>query len=91
MVRNAAGKKKVTFSLSGEIVEEMKDLLEREQSGSQNRFVEEALQEHIKRMRRDVLRRELAQASRDPLFLSDIKEVEKDFGQTDTETSELIV
>lgn len=91
MVREAGRKKKVTFSLSGGILEEMKELIERERAGSQNRFVEEALQKHIEKIRRDILRRELAQASRDPLFLSDIEQVEKDFGHADTETSELIV
>lgn len=86
MARSAARKKKVTFSLNGEIVQEMRELVEKGQSGSQNRFVEQALQEYMKQVRRDVLRRELAHASRDPLFLSDIKQAEKDFAQADTET-----
>lgn len=91
MARNAITRKKVTFSLKGDLLEEMKELLQTEQAwSSQNRFVEEALQEHIKKMRRETLRREFAEASRDPLFLADIKLVERDFGRTDTEASELM-
>lgn len=91
MVRNTVVKKKVTFSLSGDLLEEMKELIEAEQAWSQNRFVEEALQEHIKRMRRERLRREFALASGDPLFLSDVKQMEEEFGPADAEASGLIV
>ena len=91
MVRNAVCKKKVTFSLRGDLLEEMKELVQRKEARSQNRFVEEALLEYIKKMRRAILRREFLQASHDPLFLSDIKQVEEDFGHADAEASELIV
>ena len=91
MVRNNARKKKVTFSLSGDILEDMKELVQKEDAWSQNRFVEEALQEYINKRRREMLRREYSQASRDPLFLSDIKQVEKDFRRADAEASERIV
>jgi len=88
MVRNATRKRKVTFSLSGDILEEMKGLVQAKEAWSQNRFVEEALQEYIKKMRREMLRREFAKASRDPLFLSDIRQVEKDFSHADAEAAE---
>ena len=77
--------------MNGDLLEEMKELLRTKQApSSQNRFVEEALHEHIKKMRREILRREFAEASRDPLFLVDIELVEKDFGRSDAEASELI-
>ncbi len=90
MVRNAAQKKKVTLSLNWVILEEMKDLIQKQGELSQNRFVEEAIQEYIKKLRREILRREFAEASRDPLFLGDIEQVERDFGRADTEASGLI-
>lgn len=85
MARNAVARRKVTFSLNGSLLEEMKELLRTKQAwSSQNRFVEEALWEHIKKMRRETLRREFVEASRDPLFLADIDLVEGDFGQAAT-------
>jgi len=91
MTQNAAPKKKVTFSLGGDILAEMKELVQAKEACSQNRFVEEALREYIEKTRREILRREFAQASRDPLFLSDIKQVEEDFSRADAETSQMIV
>lgn len=90
-MRNAASKRKVTFSLSDEVLAEMKELVQGGEARSQNRFVEEALQEYIKKIRRETLRREFAQASHDPLFLSDIKQVEKDFKLADAEAARRIV
>ncbi|MDO8691572.1 MAG: CRISPR-associated endonuclease Cas1 [Dehalococcoidia bacterium] len=90
MARNVVTRKKVTFSLNGGLLEQMKELLQAKPAwSSQNRFVEEALEEHIKKMRREILRREFAEASRDPLFLADINLVEGDFEQADAEASEV--
>lgn len=90
MARSVVRKKKVTFSLSGDILEEIKELVQEEEAWSQNKFVEEALQEYIKKIRREMLRREYTKASSDPLFLSDIKRVKKDFKSADAEASRLI-
>ena len=89
MVRSAVRKKKVTFSLSGDLLEEIKELVQGEETWSQNKFVEEALQEYIRKIRREMLRAEYAKASKDPLFLSDIKQIQKDFKRADAEVSEL--
>ena len=87
-MQGTSDKKKVTFSLSEDVVLEMKKLIERKQSGSQNKFVEEALREYIRRMRLEMLRREMVEASRDPLFLEDIRQAEKDFSRVDAEVLE---
>jgi len=85
MARSVAPKKKATFSLSGGVLQEMKELLETEHAGSQNRFVEDALQEHIRKVRKEMLRREYAEAARDPLFLKDVRRVQEDFARADDE------
>lgn len=91
MAQSIARKKKVTFFLSESTLEEMRNLVQAQEALSQNKLVEEALQEYIKKLRREAMSREFAEASRDPLFLSDVKEIGEDFKHADAESSGLIV
>lgn len=91
MARRGSLKKKVTFSLDGDVVKEMKELVATRPEWSQNQFVEMALQSHISRLRMEKLSEDYRRASRDPLFLADVDRVERDFAEADVEAMELIV
>ena len=82
--------KKVTFSLDEELLIQIKELVAEGIAGSQKAFVEEALRDRIAKVRRDMLRQAFAEASRDPLFLKDIAEIEEAFRRADAETAAMI-
>ena len=46
-------------------------------------FVENALKNEIKKLEKEKIIRELKEASKDPLFLADIEEIEDDYKYTD--------
>jgi metal-responsive CopG/Arc/MetJ family transcriptional regulator len=83
-------RKKSTYFLSEEILAEIKEIFPAKGLRSQNALVEEALRQYIAEFKRDVLRQKYLEASRDPQFLSDVNEVEKDFQKADTETAKMI-
>ena len=77
--------KKATFVLDEKLLAEAKDLVERKKFKSLNSFVGQALKEGIEKIRKEEIEKAILEASRDPLFLSDIKDVENDFEFTDFE------
>ena len=77
--------KKATFVLNNEIMEEAKSLVNKGLFKSMNAFVEISISDKIEKIKRDRIEKAIKDASKDPLFLSDIKEVEKDFENVDFE------
>lgn len=80
--------KKATFVLNEQIMAEAKEIIERGLFKSMNAFVETAIKDEIERIKKERIREAIIEASSDPLFLSDIEEVERDFEYADFDTEE---
>ena len=81
-------KRKATFALHEAVLEDAKAIVQKENYKSLNAFVEMAIVELIQRHRKAEMKRELVAASRDPLFLADIAEIQQDFQDADWESLE---
>jgi len=77
--------KKATFVIDQAVLEEAKSIVETKRFKSLNRFVEEAIKGEIERIRKGEIEKAIHEASQDPIFLSDIREVEHDFEFADFE------
>ena len=77
--------KKATFILSEEIVRQAKEMVEKGLFKSMNAFVESAIKDELEKIRKERIKKAIIEASKDPLFLSDIEEVERDFEYADFE------
>ncbi len=90
MTQDIKKKRKSTFFLSEDILSEIKELIAVKGVRSQNALVEEALREYISRAKREIRHQQYLEASKDPLFLADIEEIEKAFKHADAETARMI-
>jgi Arc/MetJ-type ribon-helix-helix transcriptional regulator len=70
---------KATFILNDQLMAEAKKIVEKGLYKSINAFVESAIKAEIKKHKKERLRAAIVEASKDPLFLADIGEVERDF------------
>jgi len=77
--------KKATFVLDETLLAEAKAIVESKKLKSLNSFVEQSLMDRVEKFRQEEIETAIIEASRDPLFLSDIKDVENDFEFTDFE------
>ncbi len=77
---------KATFLVSKPLLQEVKALVQEGACRSLNACVEEALSEWVRKVRRERIRRAFEEASRDPLFLADLKEVGGAFVESDEDT-----
>ena len=75
--------KKATFVLDETVIAQAKEIVEKGVFKSMNAFVESAIKDEIESIKKDNIRQAIIRASKDPLFLSDIKEVEKAFEYAD--------
>ena len=80
--------KKATFVLDENVMADAKEIVEKGFFKSMNVFVETALKEEIEKIKKEQIRTAIRAAAKDPLFLADIKEIEKDFEYADFEVSE---
>lgn len=85
MVRQA---KKATFRLSVDILNGMNEAVAMGAAPSKNVLVERALAQELRKLRRQTRRAQWEEASRDPLFLKDLEEIERDFRAADAETAQ---
>jgi hypothetical protein len=90
MTKTNTARKKSTYFLSEKTLSEIKAIVPAKGLRSQNALVEEALRNYIDEFKRENLQKKYLEASRDPQFLSDIKEVENDFQKADAETAKMI-
>lgn len=81
-------KRKTTFILDEEIIGQAKEIIEDGTFKSMNAFVEAAIRDELKRIRKERIRVAIRDAAKDPFFLADIREVEKDFEHVDFEEAE---
>jgi Arc/MetJ-type ribon-helix-helix transcriptional regulator len=76
---------KATFILDEEIMEKGRTLVREKRFKSMNAFVEKALRDELTALGKEEIKKALVEASKDPLFLADIKEIERDFAHSDFE------
>lgn len=81
--------KKVTLSLDADLVRQVQRLVRSGEARSQSAFFEAALRQKVEHAKREKRRRALLAASKDPLFLADIAEIERDFSYADAEASRM--
>ncbi|MCZ6892388.1 MAG: ribbon-helix-helix domain-containing protein [Chloroflexi bacterium] len=82
--------KKVTLSLDANLIEDVQQLVGAGEAKSQSAFVEEALRARLKQLEREAWERSLEAASKDPMYLADMEEVERDFMYADAEAARMI-
>lgn len=78
--------RKATFVICEELLDEAKEIVRGGAFKSLNALVTEAISELIEQVRREERKQALVEASQDPLFLSDLKEVAWDFERVDEES-----
>ena len=76
---------KATFVLDEEIMEKGRALVREKRFKSMNAFVEKALRDELTTLGKEEIRKSLLDASKDPLFIADIEEIERDFVHSDFE------
>jgi hypothetical protein len=82
--------KKATFSLHEDVLAAIDEAVADGAARSKNAFVEEALIRQLQAIREQALRAQWEEAARDPLFLQDLAEIERDFDWADAETARSI-
>jgi Arc/MetJ-type ribon-helix-helix transcriptional regulator len=81
-------KRKVTYSLPGELVAAIADVVRDGAAPSYSAFVEEALREGVRNARERALARAFSEAAEDPDFLTDVNETLRAFRHVDREADE---
>lgn len=81
-------KKKTTFILDEKIIEQAKEIIEKGTFKSLNAFVETAIKDELVSINKELIKAAIKDAANDPLFLADIREIEKDFQHVDFEEAE---
>ena len=82
--------KKVTLSLDASLIEQVQKVVREGEARSQSQFFEEALRARLKQLEREAWERSLEAASKDPMYLADLEEVERDFMYADAEATRMI-
>lgn len=77
--------KNVTFNLPPELIEKYKSYVRHQYIPSVNAGVREALEQYSNQMDKELLKNEMLKAAKDPIFMTDLYEVMKDFDDIDSE------
>ena len=78
-------KKKATFAIEETLLADVKQVVDAGLFRSASNLIETAVRAELARVKGDRLRTALLEASQDPFFLADIREVKKDFATVDFE------
>jgi len=76
---------KTTFVIKDEIIMQVKEAVKYGYYKSLTSFVENALKNELKALKKAEIKKEIIAASKDPIFLADIAEIEEDFKHSDYE------
>jgi regulator of replication initiation timing len=68
-----------------DLLERLKDYAKNHEIPSLNAGVKEALEEYSRKIEKEKLRKRMAEASRDPLFMKDLEDSMKSFEDSDAE------
>ena len=77
--------KNATFSLPVALLEKIKDYAKNQDIPSLNAGVREALEEYTKKIEKGKLRKQMKEASQDPLFMKDLEDSMHAFESSDEE------
>ena len=77
--------KNVTFALPVTMMDEIRQLAKSQRKSSINSLVREALEHYLAEKQKEEIRHDLLEASRDPLFLADVKGCSASFRHVDRE------
>ena len=81
----ATNVKNATFSLPTAMLEKLKEYAKNQDIPSLNAGVKEALEEYSKKIEKEKLRKRMAEAAQDPLFMKDLEDSMKAFEDSDAE------
>lgn len=81
----AANIKNVTFALPVTMMDEIRQLAKNQRQSSINSLVREALERYLAEKQKEEIRHDMLEASRDPLFLADVKSCAASFRHVDRE------
>jgi Arc/MetJ-type ribon-helix-helix transcriptional regulator len=76
---------KTTFVIKDELIMQVREAVKYGYYKSLTSFVENALKNELRALKKAKIRKEIIEASKDPLFLADIAEIEEDFKYSDYE------
>ncbi len=76
---------KTTFIIKDETIFQVKEAVKSGFAKSMSSFVENALNNELEKIKKANIRKEILKASTDPLFLSDIQEIQESFKHSDFE------
>ena len=76
---------KTTFVIKDELIIQVREAVKYGYYKSLTSFVENALKNELRALKKAKIRKEIIEASKDPLFLADIAEIEEDFKYSDYE------
>lgn len=76
---------KTTFVIKDEIIMQVKEAVRNGYYKSFTSFVENALKNELNVLKKAEIRKEIIAASKDPMFLADIADIEEDFKYSDFE------
>ncbi|OLS15082.1 MAG: hypothetical protein RBG13Loki_1269 [Promethearchaeota archaeon CR_4] len=79
-------KKKATFALDENLLTDVKQVVESGLFRSASNLVEIAIRDALMKVKINRINAAILEASRDPLFLADIRDVKKDFATLDFAT-----
>ena len=79
--------KKATFNLHTDVLAALDEVMAQGIAPSKNALVERALLKELKELRRQARKALWQEATKDPLFIKDMEEVEVDFRYADAETA----
>lgn len=82
--------KNATFSLSVESLDSLKKIVESGYAKSLNSAIREAVELYTAKADKEVLKKEMEAASKDPLFLKDLQDSMDSFKTSDEETAKMI-
>lgn len=82
--------RKVTLSLDAFLLQQVQKVVQEGEAKSQTEFFEDALRARLKHLEREAWERSLEAASKDPMYLADMEEVERDFMYADAEAARMI-
>jgi metal-responsive CopG/Arc/MetJ family transcriptional regulator len=78
--------KNVTFSLPIELIEKLRSFANNHYIPSVSAGVREALEDFIRELEKDMLKKKMIEASKDPAFMQDLNESMNAFEHSDKET-----
>lgn len=78
-------KSKVTYQIDDQILQDVRAVVDEGAARTMSEFVQEALKERLRQLRRAEIHRRIESAAADPLFVEDVRETTHAYESTDAE------